>query len=98
MATIRQKRNDPCHCKSGKKAKKCCLLASQRNDLERKEYFDSPVAEATNEIAAAIGGSFGFEPADEPAMGPPRWLTWGLLAFAAVQVAAIICLILISKG
>jgi SEC-C motif len=30
-------RNDPCHCSSGKKYKKCCMLQSAQRDIERRK-------------------------------------------------------------
>ena len=88
MAT-KQRRNSLCRCGSGKKAKKCCQLERKKTveiiqDLRRKAQ--TPERVATNEIRAAIGGSIDYQKPEEPAIAPPKWAAYVLLAFVVVPI------------
>jgi len=54
-------RNDPCHCGSGKKYKKCCL----EKDEAREREDHAAAAKAAAEAAAAAAPAEGEEKKDE---------------------------------
>lgn len=83
---IRQARNSKCHCGSGKKAKKCCLLASRETDQRMRNLFQSDIGHDRLKMIAGIGGLPTYTEPDEPSI-VPRWASWAMLAAIALSFA-----------
>ena len=54
-------RNEPCHCGSGKKYKKCCLRNDQEAAAAKRQEEELRVIEERAELMAAINDDFAFE-------------------------------------
>lgn len=83
---IRQARNSKCHCGSGKKAKKCCLLASSVTDQRFRNRFQSDLGHDESRMIAGIGG-LPIYTAPEDRSIVPRWISWAMLAAIAASFA-----------
>lgn len=78
---IKQARNSQCHCGSGKKAKKCCLLDMRKFHQHLVNRFHSDLAHDEARMIAGIGGLPKYTTPEEPEISPSNWMCWLLLIF-----------------
>jgi hypothetical protein len=64
QAPAKAKRNAPCPCGSGKKAKKCCLFDQVKTRAQilkmRREHFERECAEADSRPSTPFGRNIGL--------------------------------------
>lgn len=91
---IRQPRNAPCKCGSGKKFKKCCMIDGKEFDLQRAKRYRSDLNCIESKIIAGMGGFPIWQEPNEPEIAPPRWMTWMMLIALVISLVLIFCVLI----